>query len=241
MAVSIADVTDATATIAVMGPSSRELLSRVTAADLSNEGFPFFTSREIQVRHAPAFAIRASFVGELGWELYVPTEFAVHVYDAIMEAGADLGLRLAGYHALDSLRLEKGFLHVGHDVGPTDDPFTAGLGHVVKLGKDFVGAAAARAAKEAARSHRLVSLKLEDPDPVLLHGESVIADDRIVGTVMSSAYAHTIGAAAGMAMVETALIREDEATAEVDCAGTLVKATMSTRPFYDPTGSRMRA
>ena len=238
---SIADVTDASATIAVMGPRSRDLLSRVTGDDLSNEGFPFFTSREIQVGHAPAFAIRASFVGELGWELYVPTEFAVHVYDAVVEAGDDLGLRLAGYHALDSLRVEKGFVHVGHDVGPTDDPFTAGLGHVVKLEKDFVGAKAARVAKEATRSHRLVSLKLEDPEPLLLHGESVIADDRIVGTVMSGAYAHTIGAAAGMAMVETALAPEDEATAEVDCAGTLVKATLSTRPFYDPTGSRMRA
>jgi heterotetrameric sarcosine oxidase gamma subunit len=241
MSVSTTDVTNASATIAVMGPRSRELLSRVTAADLSNEGFPFFTSREIQVGHAPALAIRASFVGELGWELYVPSEFAVHVYDAVVEAGADLGLRLAGYHALDSLRVEKGFVHVGHDVGPTDDPFTAGLGHVVKLDKDFVGAGAARAAKETPGPHRLVSLKLEDPEPVLLHGESLIADDRIVGTVMSAAYAHTIGAAAGMAMVDTALVREDEATAEVDCAGTLVKATLSTRPFYDPTGSRMRA
>ena len=180
-------------------------------------------------------------MGELGWELYVPSEFAVHVYDAVVEAGADLGLRLAGYHALDSLRVEKGFVHVGHDVGPTDDPFTAGLGHVVKLDKEFVGAKAARVAKAAERRHRLVSLKLEDPEPVLLHGESVIADDRIVGTVMSSAYAHTIGAAAGLAMVETDLLTGDEATAEVDCAGTLVKATLSTRPFYDPTGSRMRA
>ena len=106
---------------------------------------------EIQVASAPALAIRASFVGELGWELYVPSEFAVHVYDAIVEAGADLGLRHAGYHALDSLRIEKGFVHVGHDVGPTDDPFTAGLGHVVKLDKEFVGVEAARRAKRDAR------------------------------------------------------------------------------------------
>jgi heterotetrameric sarcosine oxidase gamma subunit len=241
MAVSIADVTSASATMAVMGPRSRELLSRLTAADLSNEAFPFFSSKRLQVRNGPALAIRASFVGELGWELYVPSEFAVHVYDAIVEAGADLGLRLAGYHALDSLRIEKGFVHVGHDVGPTDDPFTAGLGHVVKLDKEFVGAEAARVAKESPRSHRLVSLKLEDPDPVLLHGESVIADERIVGTVMSSAYAHTIGAAAGLAMVDSGLLRGDEVTAEVDCAGTLVKANLAARPFYDPTGSRMRA
>jgi heterotetrameric sarcosine oxidase gamma subunit len=239
--VTIADVTSASATLAVMGPRSRELLSRLTSAELSNDAFPFFTSKEIQVRNAPAFAIRASFVGELGWELYVPSEFAVHVYDAIVDAGADLGLRHAGYQALDSLRIEKGFVHVGHDVGPTDDPFTAGLGHVVKLDKDFVGSAAARVAKEGTRSHRLVSLKLEDPEPVLLHGESVIADDRIVGTVMSGAYAHTLGAAAGLAMIETSAVSDEESTAQVDLAGLMVKATLSPRPFYDPSGSRMRA
>ena len=236
----IADVTSASATLAVMGPRSRELLMRLTTDGLSNESFPFFTSKGDQVRNAPSLAIRASFVGELGWELYVPTEFAVHVYDAILEVGGDLGLRLAGYHALDSLRMEKGFVHVGHDVGPTDDPYAAGLGHVVKLDKEFVGVEAARTAKQSPGPHRLASLKLEDPEPILLHGESVIVDGRIVGTVMSGAYAHTIGAAAGLAMVDAAVLTEDETTVQVDCAGTLVKATLSTRALYDPTGSRMR-
>jgi 4-methylaminobutanoate oxidase (formaldehyde-forming) len=241
MAATITDVTGASATLAVMGPRSRELLAQLTSADLSNDAFPFFTSREIQIRNASALALRASFVGELGWELYVPTEFAVHVYDALVEVGADLGLRLSGYHALDSLRIEKGFVHVGHDVGPTDDPFTAGLGHVVKLDKEFVGVEAARAAKQTSRSHRLVSLKLEDPEPVLLHGESVIADGRIAGTVMSGAHAHTIGAAAGLAMVDAALLPGGEATVQVDIAGSLEKATISGRPLYDPSGSRMRS
>jgi len=241
MAATIADVTSATATLAVMGPRSRELLSRLTDADLSSQAFPFFSAKEIQVASAPALAIRASFVGELGWELYVPTEFAVHVYDAIVEAGGDLGLRHAGYHALDSLRIEKGFVHVGHDVGPTDDPFTAGLGHVVDLEKDFVGVEAARRVKQAPGPRRLVSLKLEEPEPVLFHGESVIADGSIVGAVMSAAYAHTIGAAAGMAMVETGTLSGEETTVEVDLAGRLVKATLSLRPLYDPSGSRMRA
>ena len=240
IAVTIADVTSASATLAVMGPRSRELLMRLTTDGLSNESFPFFTSKGIQVRNAPSLAIRASFVGELGWELYVPTEFAVHVYDAILEVGGDLGLRLAGYHALDSLRMEKGFVHVGHDVGPTDDPFTAGLGHVVKLDKEFVGVEAARTANQSRGPHRLASLKLEDPEPILLHGESVIVDGRIAGTVMSGAYAHTIGAAAGLAMVDAAVLTDDETTVQVDCAGTLVKATLSTRALYDPTGSRMR-
>ena len=137
----------------------------------------------------------------------MPSEFAAHVDDAIVEAGADLGLRRAGYHALDSLRIEKGFVHVGHDVGPTDDPFSAGLGHVVKLEKDFVGAEAARRAKETPGPASPRQPALEDPEPILLHGESVIADGRIVGTVMSAAYAHTVGAAAGLAMVDAAIAR----------------------------------
>jgi heterotetrameric sarcosine oxidase gamma subunit len=241
MSATITDVTSASATLALMGPRSRELLARLTAADLSNEAFPFFAAHEIQVGSAPVLAIRASFVGELGWELYVPSEFAVHVYDAIFETGADLGLRHAGYQALDSLRIEKGFVHVGHDVGPTDDPFTAGLGHVVKLEKEFVGVEAARMAKESPRPRRLVSLKLDEPEPILLHGESVISDGRIVGAVMSGAYAHTLGAAAGLAMVESSLSSDEESTVQVDLAGLMVKGTISARAFYDPSGSRMRA
>jgi 4-methylaminobutanoate oxidase (formaldehyde-forming) len=240
MSATVTDVTSGLATMAVMGPRSRELLTRLTPADLSNETFPFFSAREIQVASAPSLAIRASFVGEIGWELYVPSEFAAHVDAAIVEAGADLGLRRAGYHALDSLRIEKGFVHVGHDVGPTDDPFSAGLGHVVKLGKGFVGAEASRRAKETPTAHRLVSLRLEDPEPVLLHGESVIADGRIVGTVMSAAYAHTVGAAAGLAMVERSILTDEGPTVEVDIAGELTKATLSSRALYDPSGARMR-
>jgi glycine cleavage system aminomethyltransferase T len=158
-----------------------------------------------------------------------------------VEAGADLRLRHAGYHALDSLRVEKGFVHVGHDVGPTDDPFSAGLGHVVKVDKEFVGIEAVRVAKETPRPHRLVSVKLDEPEPLLFHGESVIAGGRIVGTVMSGAYAHTLGAAAGLAMIESAAISDEESTVQVDVAGLMVKATVSARPFYDPSGSRMRA
>jgi heterotetrameric sarcosine oxidase gamma subunit len=239
MTVSINDVTSAFATIALMGPRSRELLGSLTAADLSNEGFPFFSAQEIQVASAPVLAIRASFVGELGWELYVPSEFAVPVYDAIVETGQGFGLRHAGYHALDSLRIEKGFVHVGHDVGPIDEPFTAGLGHVVRLGKEFVGAEAARRAKATPGSHRLVSLTLEDLEPLLLHGESVIADGKIVGAVMSAAYAHTIGAAVGLAIVE-AWVVADKTPVQVDVAGEIVKATLSVRPLYDPSGARMR-
>ncbi|MGH2680061.1 MAG: GcvT family protein [Actinomycetota bacterium] len=238
--VTLTDVTGAIATLAVMGPRSRELLGRLALEDLSNAAFPFFTARRIQVGSATALAIRASFVGELGWELHVPTEFAVHVHDSILEAGGNLGLRHAGYHALDSLRIEKGFVHVGHDVGPTDDPFGAGLGHVVELTKDFLGVEAARRAMESAGPRRLVTLKLDDPGPVLFHGESVLSEGRVAGSVMSAAYAHTVGAAVGMAWVNAEVL-ERTTTVEVDLAGETVKATLSERPLYDPDGSRMRA
>ena len=172
-------------------------------------------------------------------EALLDPERVERVIARVTEAGACAGLRHAGYHALDSLRIEKGFVHVGHDVGPTDDPFTAGLGHVVDLGKEFLGGDAARAASTSPRSHRLATVKLEDPEPLLLHGESVIADGRIVGTVMSAAYAHTVGAAAGLAMVESAALADT--TVEIDVAGVPVKATLSAGPVYDPTGSRMRS
>lgn len=237
--VRIEDVTAATATLAVMGPRSRELVSRLTADDVSSEAFPFFTASRLTVAAAPTLAIRASFVGELGFELSVSAEYAAHVFDELCSAGEDLGLRLAGYHALDSLRIEKAFVHVGHDVGPTDDPFAAGLGHVVKLEEDFVGAAAARAASAHPPWRRLASLVLDDPEPLLFHGESVLAGGGIVGAVMSGAFAHTLGRAAGLAWVD-ASVADDEGTVQVDCAGTLVKATLSLGAPYDPDGSRMR-
>jgi 4-methylaminobutanoate oxidase (formaldehyde-forming) len=240
MRLTIDDVTSSRATLAVMGPNSRELLQPLTATDLTNEGFPFFTAREIAIAGSPAIAIRASFVGELGWELYVPAEYAVHVYDAVTEAGASAGLRHAGYHALDSLRIEKGFIHVGQDVGPTDNPFVAGLGRLVRSDGSFVGAEAIAGMEHEPPAWRLVSVKLNDPDPLLLHGESVLADGRIVGTVMSGAYAHTLDAAAGLAIVDAALLDDPELPVEVDVAGTTVKAELSTRPLYDPDGSRLR-
>jgi glycine cleavage system aminomethyltransferase T/glycine/D-amino acid oxidase-like deaminating enzyme len=241
LAVTIADATSGLATLAVMGPKSRSVLSGLTPTDLSSDSFPFFTAREIEVASAPALAIRASFVGELGWELYVPGEFAIHVHDSLLEAGADAGLRHAGYHALDSLRIEKGFVSVGHDVGPTDDPFSAGLGRFVRTEKDHVGAEALRAREHSPPPRRLVGVRLHDPEPLLLHGESVIADGRITGIVMSGAYAYTLGSAAGLAFVDTALLGDPELPVEIDIAGSLVKATLSTRPFYDPDGSRLRA
>jgi 4-methylaminobutanoate oxidase (formaldehyde-forming) len=157
-----------------------------------------------------------------------------------MGAGEDLGLRPAGYHALDSLRIEKGFVHIGHDLGPTDDPIAAGLGHVVRADGGFVGAGALAGRSSDPTARRLAIVVLDDPQPLLLHGESVLVDGRIVGAVMSAAYAHTLGAAAGLAWIEEPFVDEGR-TVEVDCAGAIVKARVATRAPYDPDGSRMRA
>ena len=220
MAVSIADVTTAFATIAVMGPRSRELLGRLTAADLSNEGFPFFSAQEIQVGSAPVRAIRASFVGELGWELYVPSEFAVHVYDAIVEAGrgprpptrrlprARLAPDREGVRPRRPRRRpDRRPVH-----GRTRTRREAGEGLRRRRG------GSSREGDAGTASPREPGAR--DPEPVLLHGESVIADGRIVGAVMSAAYAHTIGAAVGLAMVEAVRrCRTGDDRSQVDVAG----------------------
>lgn len=242
--VAVVDVTSGMATLLVTGPRSRELLARVSPADLSSEAFPWGTAREIEAADAYALALRMSFAGELGWELHVPTEFAVDVYDAVLEAGAELGLRHAGYHALDSLRLEKGYRHLGHDVGPADDPFQAGLEHVVARGGRFVGhEALARRAKEPP-GRRQVFVLLEDPEPLLLHGESILLDGRICGRLTSGAYGHTLGGAVGIGYVKAAAFDAAEAGQgrfEVDVMGELVRATVSPTPLYDPANERLRA
>ncbi|MTA14345.1 MAG: dimethylglycine oxidase, partial [Actinobacteria bacterium] len=192
---------------------------------------------------------RISFVGELGYELYPTADGAVDVDDAVMEAGADLGVRRAGHHALDSLRVEKGYRHLGHDIGPIDDPYMVGLGFTVAHDKPggFVGRDAIDPARP--RTHRQVYVRLDDPEPLLLHGESILADGRIVGRMTSGAYGHTIGAACGLGIVSSDVVGSDAVGSdavgaggiEVDCAGQRVPATLSLRPFHDPTGARLRS
>jgi heterotetrameric sarcosine oxidase gamma subunit len=245
-AASVFDATSSWATLAVMGPRSRELLNRISPDDLSNAAHPWGRAREIEVADAFALALRISFVGELGWELYVPSEFAVNVYDAIVTAGAGLGLRHAGYHALDSLRAEKGYRHLGHDIGPADDPFQAALEFTVAMDKDggFVGRDALLHKASHPPSRRQVFVKLDDPDPLLYHGESILLEGRGVGKVSSGAYGHTLGAAVGLGFVNReALEAVDRAPDgfEIDVAGTLVPAALSDTPLYDPGNDRLRA
>jgi 4-methylaminobutanoate oxidase (formaldehyde-forming) len=243
----VTDVTSAWGQLNVQGPKSRELLQSLTAADLSNEAFPFRAVREIDIGLARVTCVRITYVGELGYELNIPAEQAVHVYDRIVEAGQAFGLRHAGLKALASLRLEKAYRDYGHDIDNTDDPYTVGLGFAVRLDKpgDFIGKEACTARKAAAPyPRRLVQLLLADPEPLMHHAEVVLRDGRAVGDVRAAAYGHTLGGAVGLAMVEGDPVNADylaKGRWEVDIAGRRYPARVSLQPLYDPRMERVRA
>ena len=244
---SITDVTSGWAQINVQGPRSRELLQSVTSADLSNEAFPFRAARFIDLGFAQVLCIRITYVGELGYELFVPAEQAVHVHERLTEAGAAFSLEHAGLKALSSLRLEKGYRDYGHDIDNTDTPLEVGLGFCADLTKPdgFIGRDAVLAARDCGTpNRRLVSVLLSDPLPMLYHAEVVHRDGVRVGTIRSASYGHSLGAAVGLAMVEATVPVTNEWIAagswEIDVAGTLVPAHVSLHPFYDPTAARTR-
>jgi glycine cleavage system aminomethyltransferase T/glycine/D-amino acid oxidase-like deaminating enzyme len=242
------DVTAAYAQINVQGPLSRELLQSITTADLSNEVFPFRTAREIDVGFARVLCVRITYLGELGYELYVPAEQAVHVYDRIVAAGPPFGLRHAGLKALASLRMEKGYRDYGHDIDNTDGPLEAGFGFAIAWDKPggFVGRDALLAHRAAGPlPRRLVGVQLLDPEPLLYHAEVLRRDGRPVGYVRAGSYGHTVGAAVGLAMVEGDGDTIDaewlrSATWTVEVNGAEHAATGSLRPLYDPTNDRIR-
>jgi glycine cleavage system T protein len=243
----LTDVTSAQAVLGVMGPHSRTLLQRLTDADLSNEAFPFLTSREIWVASAPVRAARITYVGELGWELYVPAEFAAGVHDALVAAGEDLGLRHAGYHAMDSLRIEKAYRSWGHDLGGEDTPFQAGLGFAVRLDKSggFIGRDALAAQREGPLVRRLVVLMLDDAEPLLYHAEPIWRDGVLVGRISSGAYGHTLGRAIGLGWVSHPdgvtddFVESGTWRVEVACEGVPARAQLA--PPYDPKSLRVRS
>ena len=185
-----------------------------------------------------ALCLRVSFVGELGYEVYPTNDLAVSIYDSVIAAGEGLGLRRAGYHALDSLRVEKGYRHLGHDIGPVDDPYQASLGFAVSLKKgDFVGRSAIEGKQNPDR--RQVYVKLDKPEPLFVHDESILLDGKIIGHVTSGAYGHTVGGACGLGYIPADVPASSNFM--VDCAGTLVPATISDEPFYDPSNARLKA
>jgi 4-methylaminobutanoate oxidase (formaldehyde-forming) len=243
--VTFADVTSAFTVLGVMGPRARDLLARLTDADLSSAAFPFGTSREIDVGHARVRATRMTYVGELGWELYVPTEFALGVYEDVVAAGEGVGLRHAGYHAMDSLRMEKGYRSWGHDIGGEDTPLEAGLGFAVAFKKDgFVGRDALLRQRDKPLARRLVMFTLEDPGPLLLGDEPIYREGVLVGRITSGAYGHTLGRSVGMGYVahpdgvDAAFVRAGRW--ELELATERFAARGHLEPPYDPTSSRVR-
>ncbi|GAA1939943.1 GcvT family protein [Nocardioides marmoribigeumensis] len=248
--VTVTDVTTDYGQLNVQGPRSREVLATLTDADLSTESFPFRTARWVTLAHVEVLLVRITYLGELGYELYVPAGHAVGVYDAVAAAGAAYGLRPVGLKALASLRMEKAYRDFGHDIDNTDCPLEVGLGFALDLDKPFLGRDAVLARKSAdgergGMRQRLVQLRLTDPEPLLFHAEVVHRDGEAVGYVRAASYGWTLGGAVGLAFVS----HGDEpvtpewlrtGTWEVDVAGTCHPAEVSLRPMYDPAGERIK-
>ena len=247
--VGITDVTGGWAQINLQGPRSREVLQPLTSVDLSNEAFPFRTAREIDLGFARVLCVRITYLGELGYELYVPTEQAVHVHDLLVEAGGDAGLRHCGLKALASLRMEKGYRDYGHDIDNTDGVLEAGLGFAADLGKPggFIGRDAVVARRAAGPlTQRLAQVQVLDPEPLMFHGEVVWRSGERVGYLRAASYGHTLGGAVGLAMLDAGTRPVDagwiaDGDWEVEIAGRRWPAIASLRPLYDPTGARVRA
>jgi 4-methylaminobutanoate oxidase (formaldehyde-forming) len=242
--VMITDMTAAESVLCIMGPKARELMQKVSPNDFSNAAHPFGTAREIEIGMGLARAHRVTYVGELGWELYVSTDQAAHVFETLEAAGEGVGLKLCGLHTLDSCRIEKAFRHFGHDITDEDHVLEAGLGFAVKPEKgEFVGRKAVLRKQNEGLSRRLVQFRLTDAEPLLFHNEAIIRTGEIVGTITSGNYGHHLGGAIGLGYVPCRGESAAEVLAsdyEIEIAGTRVKAEASLRPMYDPTAERVR-
>ena len=237
MDVEIVDVSSAYAVIGVMGPRSRELLTRVSTADFSTEAFPFATSRPVDIGDFTVRATRITYVGELGWELVIPAEFAVGVYDLLSSEGQVLGVRDAGYYAINALRLEKGYRAFGPELGPDYGPVEAGLLFAARSDADFIGRGAPEQARSQSPARRLASWVAQDPGAMLWGGELMLRDGRAAGQVTSAAYATTTGACVGLGYVRGDL----DGDWTINVGGRMVPVTVSLTAAYDPTNSRIRA
>jgi len=244
----ICDVTGGYGQINVQGPRSRELMQALTSVDMSNDAFPFRHAREIDIGFARVLCIRITYLGELGYELYIPAEQTVHVYDRLVEAGANVGLVHAGLKALASLRMEKGYRDYGHDIDNTDTILEAGLGFAADLKKPggFLGKGALVAQKAGGPlKKKLLQILVKDPQPMLFHAEVVRRDGKPLGYVRAASYGHTLGGAVGLAMIEADDVIDqkwiDAGRWEVDIAGTLYPAIASQRPLFDPENKKIKA
>ncbi|MEM9048471.1 MAG: FAD-dependent oxidoreductase [Pseudomonadota bacterium] len=243
----ITDVSAGEAVLPLMGPRARDLLRAVSPDDFSNDTHPFGLAREIEIGMGLARAHRVTYVGELGWELYVSADMAAHVFETLLEAGAAHGLKLCGLHAMDSCRLEKAFRHFGHDITDEDHVLEAGLGFAVKTDKGaFIGRDAVLRKREAGLDRRLMQFRLAEPDAHLFHNEPLLRDGRIVGFLTSGGYGHALGGAIGLGYVPCAHPRETAADMlasdyAVDIAGRRVAAEASLKPLYDPRSERPKS
>ncbi len=244
----VTDMTSAYSQINIQGPDSRELMQKITMADMSNEAFPYRHIEEISIGYAKAYCGRMTYLGELGYELFIPTEQTLHVYDTLVEAGKKFNLTHAGLKALGSLRMEKGYRDYGHDMDNTDNPYETGLGFTVKLDKpsDFIGKQACIEKKaEGLLKRRLAQVLVKDPEPLLFHAEIITRDGKNAGYVRSGSYCYTLGGAVGLFMIEAdEPVTEtyiDQGKWEINIAGKVYPAQVSLKPLYDPENQRIKS
>ncbi|MEM6942540.1 MAG: FAD-dependent oxidoreductase, partial [Pseudomonadota bacterium] len=241
----ITDVTAGEGVLAIMGPNARKLLQAVSPADFGTEAHPFGWAQEIELGMGLARAHRVSYVGELGWEIYIPSDMAGHAFETVMAAADPLEAKFCGMHVMDTCRIEKAFRHFGHDITCEDHVLEAGLGFA--LGKEkthYIGREAVLKKREEGLSRRLLQFQLNDPEPMLYHNEAILRDGEVVGYLSSGAYGHHLGAAIGLGYVPSMGEKPDQLLAsryEIEIAGSRVPATASLKPLYDPRGERMRA
>lgn len=240
----ITDITAAESVLVLMGPRARDVITRVSPNDFSNEAFPFGTAQEIEIGMGLARAHRVTYVGELGWEIYVSSDQTAHVFEAIEGAGQEFDLKLCGLHTLDSCRIEKGFRHFGHDITDEDHVLEAGLGFAVKPNKgDFIGRGAVLRIKQEGLKRRMLQFRLKDPAPLLFHNEALVRDGKIVSIITSGNYGHYLGGAIGMGYVPCEGESEDQVLTsnyEIEIAGVRYAAEASLRPMYDPKSERTK-
>ena len=241
----ITDITAAEGVLALMGPNSRALLSSVSPNNFDNEINPFGTAQVIEIGMGLARAHRVSYVGELGWELYISSDQCAHIFETIIDAGSDHDLKLCGMHMMDSCRIEKAYRHFGHDITCEDHVLEAGLGFAVDTDKpDFIGKKAVIDKREVGLEKRLVQFQLIEPEPLLYHNEPIIRDSEIVGYISSGNYGHKLGGAIGMGYIPCEGESPEELLSskfEIDVSGTICAAKASLKPLYDPLSKRTKA
>jgi heterotetrameric sarcosine oxidase gamma subunit len=244
----VTDVTSGYAQLNVQGPRSRELLQELTSCDLSNDAFPFRSAREIDIGFARALCLRITYLGELGYELYIPTEQASHVYERICAAGEKYKLRHAGLKALASLRMEKGYRDYGHDIDNTDSVLEVGLGFALDLKKPegFLGKEAVVAKKALGlMTRRMIQVLCLDPKPLMFHAEVVRRNDKVVGYIRAASYGFTLGGAVGLMMLEAGEAIDqaylDGGTWDIEIAGARYPARVSLKPMFDPENKKIKA